>query len=166
MKAKIVRTLNFHALNFIPEENKHEMDMQKTYIWTSRSHSFRTILVLMCADILAKLHPTISSCISLWVFSYKLLQYFENIFFLKHLCTMASISSIEKDFIATSRDSFKNCILTCKISNEMYTNFEKWKVPQAASSNFVKKWLFCKMYVLHNICFFVCGQNSWKARSK
>ena len=36
---------------------------------------------------------------------------------------MASISSIEKDSIATTRDPFKKCILACKISNQMHTNF-------------------------------------------
>ena len=60
---------------------------------------------------------------------------------------MASISSIEKDSIGTTRDSFKDCILSCKISNQVHVNFEKRKVPQAASDNFVKKWLFCKAFV-------------------
>ena len=55
------------------------------------------------------------------------------------MCTITSISSIEKDFIATTQDSFKSCILACKISNEMHTIFEKRKVPQAASGNFVQK---------------------------
>ena len=52
---------------------------------------------------------------------------------------MDSISSTEKDSIATTRDSFKNFIFACKISNEMHTNFEKRKVPQAANGNFVQK---------------------------
>ena len=130
-------------------------------------HSFRTqLLVFMYAGILAKLHPIIWSCISLWVFSYQFLQYFEITFVLEHLCTMASISSTEKDSVETTRDSFKNCILACKISNQMHTNFKKRKVPQTASGNFVQKWLFCKTYILHNICFFTCGQNFWKTRSK
>ena len=51
---------------------------------------------------------------------------------------MASISSIENDSVVTTRDSFKNCILVCKISDQMHTNFEKRKVPQAASGNFVQ----------------------------
>ena len=33
----------------------------------------------------------------------KFVQYFENTFFLDYLCTMASIGSIEKDSIATTR---------------------------------------------------------------
>ena len=41
---------------------------------------------------------------------------------------MASITSIEKDSIATTRDSFKDCILACKISNQVHTDFEKRKV--------------------------------------
>ena len=52
---------------------------------------------------------------------------------------MTSISSIEEDSIATTPDSFRDCILTCKISNQVHTNFEKRKVPQAASGNFVQK---------------------------
>ena len=46
---------------------------------------------------------------------------------------MASLSLIEKDPIATTQDSFKDCILACKIRNQMHTNFEKRKVPQASS---------------------------------
>ena len=41
---------------------------------------------------------------------------------------MDSINSIEKDSIAAAQDSFKNCILACKISNQMHTNFEKKKL--------------------------------------
>ena len=82
---------------------------------------------------------------------------FQKHLFLEHLSTMASISSIEKDSIATTRDSFKNCILACKIRNEMHTNFERRKVLQAASSNLVQKWLFCKTYALHNICLLTTG---------
>ena len=52
---------------------------------------------------------------------------------------MASISSIEKDSIITTQDSFKNCILACKISNKMHTNFVKRNVAQAASGNLVQK---------------------------
>ena len=52
---------------------------------------------------------------------------------------MTSISSIEKDLIATTPDSFKDCIFACKISNQVHTNFEKRKVPQAARGNFVEK---------------------------
>ena len=49
------------------------------------------------------------------------------------------ISSIEKDSIAPTRGSFKNCIFACKISNQMHTNFEKRGVPQVDSGNFVQK---------------------------
>ena len=52
---------------------------------------------------------------------------------------MTSVSSIEKDSIATAPDSFKDCILARKISNQKHTNFEKRKVPQAVSGNFVQK---------------------------
>ena len=52
---------------------------------------------------------------------------------------MTSISSIEEDSIATTPDSFRDCILACEISNQVHTNFEKRKVPQAASGNFVQK---------------------------
>ena len=65
---------------------------------------------------------------------------------------MTSISSIEKDFIATTPDSFKDCILACKISNQMHKNFEKRKVPQAASGNLFKndcsaRHVFCTIFV-------------------
>ena len=69
---------------------------------------------------------------------------------------MISISSIERDSIATNPGPFKDCLLACKIGNQVHTNFEKRKVPQAASGNFVQKWLLFKTYVLYNICFFIC----------
>ena len=50
---------------------------------------------------------------------------------------MTSISSVEKDSIATTQDSFKDCILACKISNQMHTNFGKRKVAQTANGNLV-----------------------------
>ena len=52
---------------------------------------------------------------------------------------MTSISSFEKDSIATTPDSFKNCIIACKISSQVHTNFEKRKVQQADSGDFVQK---------------------------
>ena len=129
-------------------------------------HSFRTqFLILVSGGVLGKLHPIIWSCISLWMFPYKLPQFGKRLY-LEHLCTMASISSVKKDSIAPTRDSFKNCILACETSDQMHTNFQKRKISQAASGNFVQKWLFCKTYVLYNICFFICGQKSCKTRSK
>ena len=80
--------------------------------------------------------------------------------FFRTLVTVASISSVEKDSIATTRESFKNCILACKINNQMHSNLEKRKVPQAASGNYVQKCLFCKTYALYNICLFVFDQKS------
>ena len=65
---------------------------------------------------------------------------------------MSSLSLVEKDSIATTRDSFKDCILACKIRNQIHTNFEKGKVPQAVSCDFDQKWLFCETSVLYNIC--------------
>ena len=59
---------------------------------------------------------------------------------------MVSISSFEKESITTAQDSFKDCIFACKISDQIHTNFEKRKVPQAASGNFVQKWLFFKTH--------------------
>ena len=52
---------------------------------------------------------------------------------------MTSVSSIKIDSIATTPDSFKDCLLACKISNQVPTNFEERKVPQAARGNFVQK---------------------------
>ena len=52
---------------------------------------------------------------------------------------MTSISSFEKDSIATTPDSFKDCIIACKISNQVHTKLEKRKFQQAASGNFVQK---------------------------
>ena len=73
---------------------------------------------------------------------------------------MASIGSIEEDSMASTRDSFKDRTLARKIRNQMHTNFEKRKAPQAVNGNFAQKWLFCKTYILYNICSLICGQNS------
>ena len=75
---------------------------------------------------------------------------------------MVSLSSIEKDSIAAARNSFKDCTRASKIRNQMLTNFHKKKVPQAVSGNFGQKWLFCKTYILCNICSFTCGQSFLK----
>ena len=72
------------------------------------------------------------------MFPYKLPQFGKRLY-LEHLCTMASISSVKKDSIAPTRDSFKNCILACETSDQMHTNFQKRKISQAASGNFVQK---------------------------
>ena len=140
-----------------------EMDMQREYIWTSRTSNAQFSYVFFgfnaCRDssqitpYYLKLHFVVS------VFLY-VPPTFQKYLFLEHLCTMTSVSSIKNDSIAATPDSFKDCILACKINNQVHTNFEKRKVPQAASGNFVQKWLLCKTYVLCNIFFFVCGQNS------
>ena len=78
--------------------------------------------------------------------------------YLEHFCMMVLLCSIEKDSIAPTWGSFKNCVLACKIWNQMHTDFEKRKVPQSVSGNFAEKWLFCKKNVLCNICSFICGQ--------
>ena len=129
-------------------------------------HSFRKqFLVFMSADIVAKLHPTIWSCIWLWVISFKFLQYFENTFF-RTLVYDGFYKFKRERFHSIYSGFFQSLYLGCKVSNQVNTNFEKRNVPQAASGNFVQKWLFCKKYVLYNICFFICCQNSCKARPK
>ena len=78
MIIRSIRSLNFLTLNFISKENKHEMDMQSAYIWTSRTSNVqfsRTFFDFNACDRIVWI------CISLWVFSYKFLQYFENTFF-------------------------------------------------------------------------------------
>ena len=76
---------------------------------------------------------------------------FRKHFFLEHLCTMDSINSIEKDSIAAAQDSFKNCILACKISNQMHTNFEKKKLrkqPMVILCNGCSvRQMFCTIFV-------------------
>ena len=72
---------------------------------------------------------------------------------------MASLSLIEKGSVATTRDSFKDCIPACNYKSNAYKLREK-KVPQAVSGNFTKKWLFCKRDVVYNISSFICGQSS------
>ena len=75
---------------------------------------------------------------------------------------MTSISSIEKDSLATTPDSFKDCILACKISNQVHTNFEKRKVPQAASAKFVQN----DCFVRHVFCTVVVSLSAAKILEK
>ena len=64
---------------------------------------------------------------------------------------MTTIRSVEKDFLATAQDSFKDGIFICQIENYMHTKFEERKVPQAASGSFAQ---------ILPICFIICRQNS------
>ena len=69
---------------------------------------------------------------------------------------MIFLSSIDKDSITTTRNSFKSCILACKIRNQMHRNFEKRKVPQAVSGNFAQnscsvRHMFCTIFVLLSV---------------
>ena len=68
---------------------------------------------------------------------------------------MACRSSFEKDSIATTQDSFKDCILACKISNQMHTNFEKKTVrkqPMVILCNDCSvRHMFCKIFVSSSV---------------
>ena len=139
-------SLNFLTPNFIAEEDKHEMDMQRAYIWTSRTSNAQFFYAFF--GYYLKFYFAV--CVSLYV-----RPIFRKQVFLEHLCTMTSISSIEKDFIVTTPVSFKDCIFPFNISNQVQTNLEKRKVQQAASGNFVHKWLFCKTYVLYNMFLYL-----------
>ena len=145
------------------------MDMQRAYIWRSRTSNAKFSYAFFGLNACGHSSQITPHYLKLY-FAVSVFLYVPPIFrkhlFLEHLCKMTSISSIEKDSIAITPDSFKDYILACKISNQVHTNFEKRKVPQAPSGNSVQKWLFCKTYVLYNICVFICGQNSWKSRWK
>ena len=72
--------------------------------------------------------------------------------FLEHLCTMTSISSIEKHSVATTPDSFKDCIIACKISNQVHTNLEKRKFNKQPAAILFRndcsvRHMFCTIYV-------------------
>ena len=71
---------------------------------------------------------------------------------------MVSLSSIEKDFIATTRYSFKDCILAYKISNQMHANFEKKKFHKQSVVILLKNGCSVK-HVLYNIYSFICGKS-------
>ena len=163
MKAKIDKVSNFLTPNFTLKENKHEIDVQKAYIWTSRTSNAQLSYVILGFNACGHSSQIVPYYLKLYftvgVFLY-VSPIFQKYIFLGHLGT------IEKDSIATTPHSFKDCILACKISNQVHTNFEKKNVSQTASGNFIQKWLLCKTYVLYNVCFFICGKNSWKTHSK
>ena len=58
-----------------------------------------------------------------------------------------ALSSIEKDFKATTGDSFKGCIFACKIINQIHTNYEKRNVSQAVSANLLKNAQYLFLYL-------------------
>ena len=65
---------------------------------------------------------------------------------------MTSISSIEKDFKATTADSFKDCILACKISSQVHTNLEKRKaikqpVVMLFKNDCSVRHMFCRVFI-------------------
>ena len=69
---------------------------------------------------------------------HKFLKYFGKTFFR----ALVDDGFVEKNYITTTRDSFKDFIFACKIRNQMHTNFEKRKVPLIFSGNFAQKWQF------------------------
>ena len=68
----------------------------------------------------------LKSYIDLRAFLY-ILPMFSKYLLQEHLSTMVSISRIYRDSIVTTRDSFKYCILACKIENPMHKTFKKRK---------------------------------------
>ena len=65
---------------------------------------------------------------------------------------MNSISSIEKDSVATTPDSFKDCIIACKISNQVHTNLKKRKFNKQPVAILFRndcsvRHMFCRIYV-------------------
>ena len=115
-------------------------------------HSFRTqFLILVSGGVLGKLHPIIWSCISLWMFPYKLPQ-FGKCLYLEHLCTMASISSLKKDYIAPTRDSFKIVSLHVKlvikcIQTSRKEKFHKQRVVILFKNDCSVRHMFCTTFV-------------------
>ena len=51
MKAKIDKVSKIVTPNFTPDENKHEMDMQRKYIWTSRTSNAEFRYAIFCFDV-------------------------------------------------------------------------------------------------------------------
>ena len=89
------------------------MDMERAYYEHPgrQMHSFRTFfVVLMPACIYALLSEVLFCCGCFFISSSNI----SKTPFSEHLCTMTSISSIEKDSIATTTDSFKDCIIAGK----------------------------------------------------
>ena len=70
---------------------------------------------------------------------------FQKHLFLEHLCTMVSLSSIEKDSVATTGDCYKYCILACKIRNQTC----KWMQTSK------RKEKFHKLKILLRYCYSV-----------
>ena len=74
--------------------------------------------------------------------------------FLEYFSTMAFIGSVEKDSI-TTQDSFKNCVLACKISNQRHKSFEKRKTWRqiVGARNCLLEIMSLRAIILHKIDF-------------
>ena len=126
---KSIRSLNFLTSYFILEENNYEMEMQRAYIWTSRMSNAQFSYSSFGFDFCGRSSQITPFYLKLYftaaIFLYAL-PIFRKQLFLEHLCTIGSICSIEKDTMDTTRDSLKDCILACKISNQVqYKLWEK-----------------------------------------
>ena len=74
------------------------------------------------------------------IFSSKFLQYFKNTFFRTLVYGDFLASSIEKDSLATTRDSFEDCILACK-------NFHKQSLVILFKNGCSVRHMFCVIFV-------------------
>ena len=118
-RPKLIRTPNF-----IPEVNKHEIDMHICIYMTfktSKCTVFVSSFWFWCLRAYYANYTLLSEvvyrCGCFLISSSNVLK----TIFLEHLYT------IEKDSTVITRYSFKNYILACKISNQMHTNLEKKK---------------------------------------
>ena len=84
---------------------------------------------------------------------------------LKHSCSWRDklivlwILNREAKIFLRTREFFKDCVLACKIGNQMHTRFKETKVTPGANGSFAPKWLFCKTWFLYNIYSIIWSKN-------
>ena len=92
-------------------------------------------------------------------------KYLSKLIPLKHSCWWRDklivlwILNREAKIFLRTRAFFKDCVLACKVGNQMHTRFKETKVTPAANGSFAPKWLFCKTWFLYNIYFIIWSKN-------
>ena len=106
----------------------------KRHIYGGKENTFKLLRVILKSDVcedIGIITLYYQKSLSVWLFPCKLLQCFPLTLTLKKIRSRASTSSAEQDYIVTTYDSCKDCILACKIGNQIHAmKFKERKVRQ------------------------------------
>ena len=130
------------------------MDMQRAYIWTSKTSNAKFSYAFFGFNARGHSNQITPYYLKLY-FAVSVFLYVPPIFrkhlFLEHFCTMTSISSIEKDSIAVTPDSFKDIFLHVKlaikwIQTSKKEKFHKQPVVILFKNDCSVRYMFCTIF--------------------